>query len=486
MTHLSLWKVSELQKITGGKLISNIKIIEKDIFITGVSTDSRDISDGDMFVAIDGERDGHDYVVDAFFSGAELALVSKIPAGYKNEASLLIVENVLEALNNIAKIARKRFTGLVIAITGSVGKTSTKEMLKSALEPFGEVHASPKSFNNYLGVPISLVTIPKDADFAVLEIGMNSPGEIEPLSRLVEPDHIVITTTGKSHTENFDNMHQIAKEKASIVKGMAGSGKIFLSTEGQLQDDIMKILTDEQCSVVKFGTKCQAKFEIVHLQQNKSGTILKLKVPDGSHLYFKLSVQGIHYMYNAVGVIAILFELGFDVSRGMLSLSKWSPLHGRGFNYIIDVNNNVAKKFIEIIDDAYNSNPISLRASLQNLANYENPQLFGKRKIEKIAILGDMLELGSRSKEEHKSISNEEYVRKIDKFHCVGKDMKNLYDNVSARQQGEWFERTEDLILDLKPILKNADIILVKASNSFRFSAVVDEIKSFGKVVNLK
>ena len=129
MTNLSLWKVSELQKITGGKLISNIKIIEQDIFITGVSTDSRDISEGDMFVAIEGERDGHEYVVDAFLSGAKLALVSKIPAGYKNEASLLIVENVLEALNNIAKIARKRFTGLVIAITGSVGKTSTKEML---------------------------------------------------------------------------------------------------------------------------------------------------------------------------------------------------------------------------------------------------------------------------------------------------------------------------------------------------------------------
>ena len=174
-----------------------------------------------------------------------------------------------------------------IAVTGSVGKTSTKEMLKLALEPFGSVHVSSKSFNNHLGVPISLASLPKNTDFAVFEIGMNSPGEIEPLSKLVNPDHVIITTTGKSHTERFDQIKEIATEKASIVNGMEEFGKVLLCSDGDLQDDIWNILKKYPVKVIRFGSGGRPDYKIELLEQNSKGTVLKLDTPSKGKIYFK-------------------------------------------------------------------------------------------------------------------------------------------------------------------------------------------------------
>ena len=484
MNELALWPLSKLIEITKATCLNNKKFSKEELSIYGFSIDSRTVCRGDLFVAVRGDRDGHDYVMDAFKSGAQAALVSKIPEGYNDKYTLILVEDVLTALNQIAKASRKRFNGLTIAVTGSVGKTTTKEMLKLALEPFGQVHASAKSFNNYLGVPISLASLPPSAKYAVFEIGMNSPGEIEPLSRLVNPDYAIITKTGKSHIEKFNDQKGIAKEKASISKGMPDGGKVLLSADGDFQDDIWEFLKSDPVEIIRFGSTGSPNYFISRLDQNSGGTVLKLKLPSRNEIYFKFNFLGRHFMSNAVGVLSILSELGIDLSRGILALSNFVPLSGRGKSYVIKVAYRNSEKFLNVIDDSYNSNPISLEAALESLACTEISNADGRRKFERYAILGDMLELGEETENEHKNISKYNSIKKIDKIYCVGINMKILYDNLSANQKGGWFKTTEDLIKELRNFATNADIILVKASNSFKFHQVIDKIKGMGKVLS--
>ena len=484
MKELTLWQLSKLVEITKATCLKNNNFSKEDLSIYGFSIDSRTVCRGDLFVAIRGDRDGHDYVMDAFKSGAQVALVSKIPKGYNHKYTLILVKDVLIALNQIARASRQRFNGLTIAVTGSVGKTTTKDMLKLALEPFGKVHASAKSFNNYLGVPISLASLPPSAKYAVFEIGMNSPGEIEPLSQLVNPDHVIITKTGKSHTEKFNDEKGIAKEKASISKGMPDGGKVLLSADGDLQDDIWEFLKSDPVEIIRFGSRGSPNYFISRLDQNSDGTVLKLKLPSKNEIYFKFSFLGRHFMSNAVGVLSILSELEIDLSRGILALSNWAPLSGRGKSYMIKVIHRNSEKLLNLIDDSYNSNPISLESSLETLACVEISNVDERRKVERYAILGDMLELGEETENEHKNISKYNSIKKIDKIYCVGINMKMLYDKLSTNQKGGWFKTTEDLIKELRNFATNADIILVKASNGFKFHQVIDKIKGMGKVLS--
>lgn len=484
MRDVPLWKLSELVLITGGTVIQENHLSSDDVDIFRLSIDSRDVNEGDIFVALKGSRDGHDFVVNASRAGARVALVSNIPENYDAQCSLLVVPNVLNALNKIATAARIRFRGLVLAITGSVGKTSTKEMLRVALKPFGEVHVSDKSFNNYLGVPISLANLSQNSNFAVFEIGMNRPGEIEPLSKMVRPHHVMITTTGRSHTETFQSIKEIAVEKASVVKGMNKGGKVFLCSDGELQEDILKILRQELVSVVSFGFEGKPEFRILEMSQSQTNAYFKLRMHNRTELSFRFNFSGSHYLCNSAGVISILIDLGFNIKKGSQALSNWKPLKGRGETSAIAISGFDFEKFIVLIDDSYNSNPISLTVALENFVKYENINVFGSRKLHRIAILGDMLELGEDAENEHKKLANLSFFEKIDKVYTVGKNMKQLHGALSKEQKGCWFEKTEDLLQDLAYVIRNADVILVKASNRFKFFQVIDKIKSLDKMIN--
>ncbi len=477
-----LWKFSDLVDITKGTYLLEDKYSLEKISIFGFSIDTRTIEKGDLFVALKGNRNGHNFISDAFASGAAAALVSEVPKNCKGKLNLLVVEDVLNALGEIATAARSRFNGLALSVTGSVGKTTTKEMLKHALQPIGKVHASIRSFNNFIGVSITMATLPPDADFGIFEIGMNRPGEIEPLSMLVRPDHVIITTTGQSHTENFEKIEDIAKEKASIAKGLRKGGMAFLCMDGELQKNIQEILKEASIKVVSFGSASSSDFRIASIKSIGTGFQMAYQTSIAQTDSCKFNFWQKHFMLNAMGVLAFIIELGLDLSKAKKALRTWSPIEGRGLVYKLDLPNESSKSHLILIDDSYNSNPISLRASLENFIYSENSYYLNKKVPIRLAILGDMLELGEDSINQHAKIADLMAFKKIEKICCVGYYMKYLYNKLPLQQRAGYYKNTTELLSNIGELIKNVDVVLIKGSNGLKFSRVIEKIKSIGKI----
>jgi UDP-N-acetylmuramoyl-tripeptide--D-alanyl-D-alanine ligase len=317
-----LWTGRDAAAATGGRTTA-------DWSATSVSIDTRTLEPGALFVALTDQRDGHDFVAAALEAGAAAALVSRVPDGVSADAPLLIVDDVLRALQDLARAARARSAARVIAVTGSVGKTGAKEMLRTALGVQGRVHAAERSLNNHWGVPLTLARMPAETDFAVIEIGMNHAGEIMPLSRLARPDVAVITTVAAVHMEAFDSIEQIAQAKAEIFAGLAEGGTAVLNANIETLPILRQAAARVTDDILTFGTAADADFRLDSAKVVGTTTSIRATFR-GREVLFKLGAPGRHLAMNALAVLAAVAAVGADAALAMMELGNWQAPDGRG------------------------------------------------------------------------------------------------------------------------------------------------------------
>jgi len=456
-----LWTSDEAVAATGGHATQGFEI-------TGISIDTRTIQPGDLFVALADVRDGHDFVAQALAKGAAAALVSRLPKGVTENAPLLIVEDVLPALERLGVAARARVAGKVIGVTGSVGKTSTKEMLRAILSQQGKTHAAEASYNNHWGVPLTLARMPRDTEFAVLEIGMNHPGEIAPLARMARPDVAMITTVAPAHLAAFENIEGIAREKAAIFEGLEPNGVAVINGDLAVTDILAAAWSGD---MIRFGEDeaCAARLIFVDLED---GATLAHAEIDTQSLDFRLSTAGRHFAANAVGCLAVVYALGADVAQAARDLTLWAPPAGRGARETVGLPMGAP---IELIDDAFNANPTSMGAALEVLAK-ATPNTGGRR----VAILGDMLELGPQETAIHKGLAALPWFAALDVVHCVGPLMRGLYEALPEARRGAWFETATEAREALNTLVGPGDVVLIKGSKGAKVSLLVDALRKLG------
>lgn len=449
---MTLWTAAEAAAATGGRA-------QGDWTASGVSIDTRTIQPGDLFVALAAARDGHDFVAQALDKGAAAALVSRIPDEVAPDAPLLIVPDVLRALEDLGRAGRARTAARVIAITGSVGKTSTKDMARVALAGQGRIHAAEASYNNHWGVPLTLARMPADTDFAIIEIGMNHPGEIAPLSRMARPHVAMITTVAAAHLEAFGALEGIAHEKGAIFEGLQAVGHAIIPEDLPVTQILRDCADRAGAVVVGFGEHGMARPLRTQLAD---GTLVCRARITGDSVDFTLATTGRHFAMNAVGVLAALSAAGADLTQAAASLARWQPPAGRGA--VEDLGG------IRLIDDAYNANPTSLAAGLATLVGLE-----GARHV---AILGDMLELGVEENAMHRAIADDPAMARVDLVHAAGPRMKHLHDALPENRRGLWAEQAADLAAQVQDLVAPGDVVLVKGSKSSRISMVVQALRA--------
>ncbi|MEY4983512.1 MAG: hypothetical protein RIR62_1778, partial [Pseudomonadota bacterium] len=451
----------------------------------GVSIDTRTLQAGDLFVALKDVRDGHDFVAQALARGAAAALVSRIPDGLAPDAPLLVVPDVLAALSALGAAARARTKARVVGVTGSVGKTSTKEMLRAVLGGQGRVHAAEASYNNHWGVPLTLARMPADADFAVIEIGMNHPGEIAPLARLSRLDVALVTTVAPAHLEAFESIEGIAHEKASIMDGLSAGGIAVLNADIATTP----ILTAKAAAVgarpVMFGTSDAADWRILSVQLAEDATVVRA-TRRGAPLLFKVASPGRHFAANAIAALAVAEAMGCDPAIAACDIGQWAPPAGRGTRERIMIDTLEDHGF-DLFDDAFNANPASMAAALDVLIAATPQDGVGRHSAgRRIAVLGDMLELGPTEGALHAAIAAHPGLAAIGTIHCVGPRMKALWQALPRGQRGEWVETATELAPRARSLVDAGDIVLVKGSKGSKVSLVVDALRKLGQAVAAK
>ncbi|WP_295168070.1 UDP-N-acetylmuramoyl-tripeptide--D-alanyl-D-alanine ligase [uncultured Paracoccus sp.] len=449
---MTLWTSDDAAAATGGRVTAAWTA-------SGVSIDTRTIAPGDLFVALQADRDGHDFVAQALARGAAAALVSRIPDGVASDAPLLVVPDVLVALEDLGRAGRARMTGRVIAITGSVGKTSTKEMARTALAGQGVIHAAEASYNNHWGVPLTLARMPANTDFAIIEIGMNHPGEIAPLSRMARPHVALITTVAAAHLEAFGAIEGIAREKGAIFEGLQPVGHAILPEDLPVTQILRDCADRAGAVVVGFGEHGVARPLRIVPQDGALSCHARIM---GDTLAFTLPTTGRHFAMNAVGVLAALAAAGADLAQAAAHLSDWHPPQGRGAVETLGG--------IRLIDDAFNANPASLSAGLATLAGLQG----GRR----VAILGDMLELGTEEVAMHRAVADDPSMAAIDLVHCAGPLMRHLHEALPVDKCGLWMQTAAELAAQPDKLISAGDIVLVKGSKSSRISMVVQALRA--------
>jgi UDP-N-acetylmuramoyl-tripeptide--D-alanyl-D-alanine ligase len=445
-----------------------------------VSIDTRTLQPGDLFVALKDVRDGHDFVAQALEKGAAAALVSRVPEGLSSGAPLLVVPDVLKALEDLGRAARARAKARVVGVTGSVGKTSTKEMLRVVLGGQGRVHAAEASYNNHWGVPLTLARLPREADFAVIEIGMNHPGEIAPLSHMARPDVVVITIVAPAHLEAFDSIEGIAHEKAAIIDGLQPGGVAVLNADIATSPLLQAKAHEAQARAVTFGAAEGADYRMVSVQIGDDSTVVRA-TRQGQPVLYKVMSPGRHFAANGLAVLAVADALGLDPVISATDLGRWQPPAGRGVRERIMLD-LVEETGFELIDDAFNANPASMAASLEVLVNARPQDGIGSRaKGRRIAILGDMLELGPTEAALHAAIAETPGLAAIDLIHCVGPRMKALHAALPRGQRGDWVATAAELVPRARHLIDAGDIILVKGSKGIKVSLMVDALRKLGQ-----
>ncbi len=471
---MSLWTSQEAAAATGGRNTA-------DWSASGVSIDTRTIQPGDLFIALKDVRDGHEFVAQALEKGAVAALVSHVPEGVNADAPLLIVDNVLPALEAMGIAARARTDARVVGITGSVGKTSTKEMLRDVLRPQGRTHAAEASYNNHWGVPLTLARMPADTEFAVIEIGMSNPGEIAPLARMARPHVAVITTVAPAHLEAFGHIDGIAHEKASIFDGLEPDGVAIVN--GDVETAPILIDKAKACAgkILRFGEADGLDYQLTDVQLGDEVTVGRAMI-HGAPLVFKLSVAGRHFAQNALAVLAALEELGGDLGVALTDLARWSPPAGRGTRELLHLDIVDEHLTLDLIDDAFNANPTSMQAALEVLAAIEPTDGIGRIGTgRRIAILGDMLELGADEAQLHADLAGLPSMAALSQVHCVGPRMKHLWGALPVAQRGKWVATAPELADEALRLLDAGDVVLVKGSKGSRVSLVVEALRRAGQ-----
>lgn len=468
---MTLWTSQDAATATHGRATSAWQA-------NGVSIDTRTLQPGDLFIALTDARDGHDFVAQALQNGAAAAMVSRIPEGVAPDAPLLIVDDVLAALGRLGASGRARAKARVIGVTGSVGKTSTKEMLRAILSGQGQVHAAEASYNNHWGVPLTLARLPAAADYAVIEIGMSNPGEIEPLARLARPHVAMITTIAPAHLAAFDSLNGIADEKSTIFKGLEPEGVAIINAD--LSTSARMIAAAEPFKTVTFGTKQDADWHLTSADIRGETTVCRATT-HGQPVLYKVSTPGKHFALNALGALAAAEALGANPVISAHDIGRWAPPAGRGTRERILLD-QVEETFFDLIDDAFNANPVSLAASLDVLIAAQPTHGIGRvGNGRRIAILGDMLELGPDEIAMHRDIARHPGLAAIHTIHCVGPRMRALWEALPRSQRGEWMETATDLALRARQLFDAGDIVLVKGSKGSKVSLVVDQMRKLGQ-----
>ena len=458
-TRAPLWTSDEAARATGGKATS-------DWSAYGVSIDTRSIERGDLFLALQGEsRDGHGFVAAALEKGAAAALVTRLPDGVAPGAPLLIVGDTQRGLEDLGRASRARCKAKIVAVTGSAGKTTTKEMLRLMLSTAGQVAASAASYNNHWGVPLSLARMKRDAAFGVFEIGMNHAGEIRALNAFVRPHVALITTIAPAHLEYFGTVEAIADAKAEIFEGVERGGAVILPADNPQYDRLKAHAQHAGVSrILTFGTRSNADARLLSAEPHGEGQKIVAEL-DGNRLAFSAGAAGAHIAMNAMAALLAARELGADIKTASQALGNFAPLKGRGARFTAGG--------IDIIDESYNANPASISAALA-LLGATRPKPHGRR----IAVLGDMLELGVDSARLHAALAEDIAAASADLVFLCGSQMSALWQAVPERKRGAYAEQSTELAPELMRNLRAGDVVLVKGSFGSRMSVIIDALKS--------
>lgn len=420
--------------------------IDNKLFFNKVSIDSREISNKDIFFAIKGEKDdGHKYFKNVLKNKNNLAIVSK----RINNKKIIKIKNTLEGLRDLASYARQRTDAKIIAITGSCGKTSLKNLLNISLRRFGKTHCSPKSYNNHIGVPYSLANLSSDNKYGIFEIGMSAKGEIDNLVSFVKPHIAIITNIGPAHLENFDNIFGICKAKSEIMNGIYQNGVIILNKDDEFFNTLMRIAKKKKIKVLTFG------FLKSDVQIKKKSKKVFFKI-NNKIFNFKIRNFNKSYLYNIAATLCVHYYLNNNIFFLKNIFNNFRVPEGRGNEKYIKIKN----KKILLINDSYNSNPVSLNEAIHNFSLRKK-----KNNQRKVLVIGDMLELGIKSKYYHEQSAKMLNKTNIDKVHCVGSMMRYAHQKLNLTKRGLLFRDIRSFKENIFNLLENNDILLVKSSN---------------------
>ena len=470
-----IWTAAEAAAATGGKTTGTWGA-------TGLSFDSRQIEPGQLFIALKaadfptlggGTSDGHAYVASALQAGAVAAIVETVPAGMEaNDPRLLIVKSTRAALDDLGRTARARTSAKMIAITGSVGKTSTRTLLSLCSARFGQVHESAKNYNNEMGVPLTLANLPMGADYGIIEMGMNHANELTPLSRAVAPDIAIITNVSPVHIENFsDGLVGIANAKSEIFSGLSPDHGIAI-----LPRDVpsyAQLLANARTAgvqtILSFGEHAEADARLTACIEARNGTKATAIIRGRSITFF--IPAGRHQAMNALAVLLAIDVAGLDVEKAAAALTGFTPGEGRGREEKLNIGD--PENPVILIDESYNASPASMEAAFRVVALID-PGRGGRR----IAILGDMLELGSMGPKLHADLALPLRAAGINLVYTCGTLMKNLHDSLPANQRGTHRDTSTELAQIVPDVLVPGDVVMVKGSHGSRMDLVVEALRA--------
>jgi UDP-N-acetylmuramoyl-tripeptide--D-alanyl-D-alanine ligase len=438
--------------------------------IAGISIDSRSVAKGEAFFAIQGDnRDGHDFVDGALKAGAGLAVIARSKrVNFAGDAPLLLVDDVLEGLRDLARAARARSHAKIVAVTGSVGKTGTKEALRLALGADGETHVSAASYNNHWGVPLSLARCPASAKYAVFEIGMNHAGEITPLVQLVRPHVAIVTTVAPVHLEYFGSVEKIADAKAEIFVGIEPGGAAVLNIDNDQYDRLNAAAQAAKVSrIVTFGENAGADSQLLRFSmQPESSTAQTIVL--GHEVTYKLGAPGKHVILNSLAVLSAAVLVGADLALAALALSGLKAPTGRGARMTLQLPHGSAL----LIDESYNANPASMAAAIA-LLGQADVGWHGRR----IAVLGDMLELGDQGATLHRALAGLIDAAKVDLVYCSGPQMHSLWQALPSGRRGGYAVTAAELEPSVLDAIRAGDAVMVKGSLGSKMGPIVKALE---------
>ena len=462
----ALWTIDDMAAAMGAETSG---ALPKDV--PGLSIDSRTLQRGDAFFAIQGDnRDGHDFVDDALKAGAGVAVIARSErARFAADAPLLIVDDVLDGLRDLARAARERIShAKVIAVTGSVGKTGTKEALRLALSADGETHASASSYNNHWGVPLSLARCPQSVKYAVFEIGMNHAGEITPLTKLVRPHVAIVTTVAPVHLEYFGSIEKIADAKAEIFSGLEPDGAAVLNRDNAQYGHLVAAAKKAGVArIVSFGEDENADAFLVRYALQPEGSTVEAVIL-GEPITYKLGAPGRHLVQNSLAVLAAAALAGADLALAALALVNLKPAVGRGTRVTLKVPGGSAL----LIDESYNANPASMAAAIALLG--QAPVAGQGRRI---AVLGDMLELGADGESLHRGLAPALEAAGVDLVFCSGPLMHALWLALPSERKGGYAETAAELQPAVLEAIRNGDAVMVKGSLGSKMGPIVKALE---------
>jgi len=450
-----LWTSDDIAAATGGRRSG------AGFSATGVSIDSRSLEVGDLFVALAGERDGHEFVAGALQRGAAGALVSQ-----PGEGPRIVVPDTLKALEAMGQAARRRATRARRgAVTGSVGKTSVTQAIRAGLERAGPAHGSVKSYNNHIGVPLTLARMPAATERAIFEIGMNHAGEITPLVGMVQPHAVVVTTVAPVHIENFaDGEAGVARAKAEIFDGLAAGGIAVLNADNSWFDLLAGAAKAKGANIITFGSAASCDAQLTGFALDGRGARVSARF-EGRPIDFTLRQSGAHWGLMSLAALMMMRALDVGLDDGLAALAAFEPLEGRGAERAVAI----AGGAFTLIDESYNANPLSVGAALRTLGLHP-------AKGRRIAALTDMLELGADSARYHAGLAADIAAADIDQVFCAGPMMNSLWRALPPTRQGAYAMSAAELIPSLIRAVEPGDVVMVKGSRDSKAKALAEAL----------